>query len=141
MSFLPCRLSVQNHPHYQQILGLKSASRESSLSGIHSRSRWRSAPTKSGSVPRLLRSWLFIMCTKRYGTEELSQKRRYQAAAKAREMERQTARRSISGPDFTPAASSLHRTNGSHAPTRPQRRGQGRGIGQPAAEVCAFGGC
>lgn len=49
-----------------------------SLCDINSRWRLRSAPTKSGWVPRLPRSWLVIIYVQRYGTEECSQAERYQ---------------------------------------------------------------
>ena len=102
---LPSRsLSVQNHPHDQQICP-KVGSRETSLCDINSRWRWRSAPTKSGWVPRLPRSWLVIIYVQRYGTEECNQAESAGTnAGKARGNGRggATARRSISSPDFSP---------------------------------------
>ena len=46
----------------------------------------------------------------------------------------------LAGPEFSTLA---HKTNeeSNHAPTRPRRWGQGRGIGQPAAEVGDRRGC
>ena len=68
-----------------------------------------------------------------------------QQAAKAREVERAADGKTanfLAGPDFTTGflALTTNERKSNHAPTRPQRRGQGRGIGQPAAKVCAFGG-
>ena len=142
MSLPSRRLSVQNHPHDQQILA-QNESRENSLCEINSRWRWRSAPTKSGWVPRLPRSWLLI-------DTHNDTERRNAAKQRGRYQRRQSKRKCLGSCDgktlsfwsrfHTQGFPHKNERKSNHAPTRPQRRGQGRGIGQPAAEVCAVGG-
>ena len=130
------RIAVQNHPHDQQILPQIEA-QTFSLCDLHSRSRWRSAPTTSGWVPRLPHSWLLygMHTTIRNGMQP-SREAGINAVKAREKIYWATARRSGLVPILHQA---LTKTNerANHAPTRPQRRGQGGGIGQPAAEVCA----